>query len=199
MDTQLQKAPCLLVEWARRDGKEHHRTDDCGENVRRQATRCLFLLFPGLRGPEQPPTHLQLARTYPEFRSIFVPLVRSDPEILHESLYGQMNKLIVQPIMKSGISTVIVIDALDKCKDEDRQPASVILSVLGQFVTETPMVKFFVTGHPEPRIREGFRLPLLAKSTDVFVLHKVKQDQVNSDIRSVPWQELCEGYRSRGN
>ena len=151
----------------------------------------LQLIFPTLA--------VQLARTYPEFRSIFVPLVRSDPEILHESLFGQMNKLIAQPIMKSGISAVVVIDALDECKDEDRQPASVILSVLSQFVTETPMVKFFVTGRPEPRIREGFRLPLLAKSTDVFVLHKVKQDQVNSDIRSVPWQELCEGYRSRGN
>ena len=135
----------------------------------------LQLIFPTLA--------VQLARTYPEFRSIFVPLVRSDPEIVYESLYGQMDKLIVQPLVTSAISTVIVIDALDECKDEDQQPASVILSVLGQFVAELPMVKFFVTGRPEPRIREGFRLPLLAEATDVFVLHEVEQDQVNSDIR----------------
>ena len=107
--------------------------------------------------------------------------MRSDPAIVHESLYGQMNKLIVQPLIRSAISTVIVIDALDECKDEE--PASAILSVLGQFVSKIPTVKFFVTGRPEPRIREGFRLPLLAKATDVFVLHEVESSQVSSDIR----------------
>jgi len=107
--------------------------------------------------------------------------VQSDPEIVHESLYGQMDKLIAQPLVKSAISTVIVIDALDECKDEE--PASAILTVLGQFVSGIPGVKFFVTGRPEPRIREGFRLPLLAKATDVFVLHEVEPNQVGSDIR----------------
>jgi len=38
----------------------------------------------------------------------------------------------------------------------------VILSVLGQSVTQIPKAKIFVTGLPEPRIREGFHLPLLA-------------------------------------
>ena len=128
-----------------------------------------------------PTLAVQLARRYPEFRSIFVKLVQSDPEVAHESLYGQMNKLIVQPLARSATSTVLVIDALDECKDEET--TSAILSVLGQFVTEIPKVKFFVTGRPEPRIREGFRLPLLAKETDVFVLHEVKQSQVNDDIR----------------
>ncbi|KAF9643297.1 hypothetical protein BDM02DRAFT_3176086, partial [Thelephora ganbajun] len=128
-----------------------------------------------------PTIAVQLARNYPEFRSIFVPLVQSDPEIAHESLYSQMDKLIVQPLKKSKISTVIVIDALDECKDEE--PASAVLSVLGQFVSQIPKVKFFVTGRPEPRIREGFRLPLLAEVTDVFVLHEVESSRVNSDIR----------------
>ena len=92
-----------------------------------------------------------------------------------------MKKLIVQPLAESTISTVIVIDALDECKDEE--PASAILSVLGQFVAEVPTLKFFITGRPESRIREGFRVPLLAKATDVFVLHEVESDQVNNDIR----------------
>jgi len=92
-----------------------------------------------------------------------------------------MEKLIVQPLIKSAISTVIVIDALDECKDDE--PASAILSVLGQFVSQIPKVKFFLTGRPEPRIREGFRLPLLTQATDVFVLHEVESSRVNSDIR----------------
>ncbi|KAF9645837.1 hypothetical protein BDM02DRAFT_3100793, partial [Thelephora ganbajun] len=91
-----------------------------------------------------------------------------------------MDRLIVRPLKQSHISTVIVIDALDECKDEE--PASAILSVLGQFVSQIPKVKFFVTGRPEPRIREGFRLPLLAEATGVFVLHEVEASQVNSDI-----------------
>ena len=92
-----------------------------------------------------------------------------------------MEKLIVQPLNESNISTVIVVDALDECEDED--PASVILSVLGRLVSDIPKVKFFLTGRPEPRISEGFRLPLLVELTDVFVLHGVELDQVNSDIR----------------
>ena len=135
--------------------------------------RNLRLIFPTLA--------IQLARKYTEFRSIFVPSIQSNPEIAYESLYNQMSKLIVQPLNESGISTVIVIDALDECEDED--PASAILSVLGRLVSGIPRVKFFLTGRPEPRIREGFRLPLLAEMTDVFVLHQVEPDQVDSDIR----------------
>ena len=128
-----------------------------------------------------PTVAVQLARKYTQFRSAFIQLVRSDPEVIHESLYNQLKKLIVQPLMESTISTVIVIDALDECKDEE--PASAILSVLGQFVAEVTTVKFFITGRPEPRIREGFRLPLLDKATDVFVLHEVEPNQVSNDIR----------------
>ena len=124
---------------------------------------------------------VQLARTYTEFRSTFVQLVQSDPDVVHESLYNQLKKLIVRPLAKSAISTVIVIDALDECKDEE--PASAILSVLGQFVADVPTVKFFITGRPESRIQEGFRLPLLAKATDIFVLHEVKPSQVNKDVQ----------------
>ena len=133
----------------------------------------LHLIFPTLA--------VQLARRYSDFRSHFVPRVRRDPGIAHGSLYNQMDKLIFDPLRKSKISTVIIIDALDECADEE--PASAILSVLGQFVSKTPMVKFLVTGRPEPRIREGFRLPLLAEVTDVFVLHEVEPSQVQKDIR----------------
>jgi len=133
----------------------------------------LHLIFPTLA--------IQLARKYTEFRSILVPLVQSDPGVAYESLYHQMDKLIVQPLKKCTISTVIIIDALDECKDDE--PASAILSVLGQFMPQIPKVKFFLTGRPEPRIREGFRLLLLAKATDILVLHKVEPGLVYNDIR----------------
>ena len=92
-----------------------------------------------------------------------------------------MNQLIVGPLKESDISTVIVIDALDECIDEE--PASAILSVLGRLISEIPMVKFLVTGRPEPRIQAGFRLPLMTEATDVFVLHEVEPREVQKDIR----------------
>jgi hypothetical protein len=133
----------------------------------------LQIIFPTLAA--------QLARNYTEFRSAFVPLVQSDPGIAHESLHNQMSKLIMEPLRASAVSTVIVVDALDECKDEET--TSAILSVLGRFVTEVPMVKFFLTGRPEPRIQTGFRLPLLKKATDVFVLHGVEPRSISNDIK----------------
>ena len=142
----------------------------------------LHFIFPTLA--------FQLAYKYPDFRSHFVSLLRSNPDVAHESLYSQMKKLIAEPLRATGISTVIVIDALDECKDDE--PSSAILSVLGRFVRQIPGVKFFITGRPEPRIKTGFRLPLLVDSTDVFVLHDVPLSLINNDIRLFLKHELSE-------
>ena len=142
----------------------------------------LHFIFPTLA--------FQLAHKYPEFRSVLVPLLQSNPDVVHESLCHQMEKLIVKPLGLADVSTIIVIDALDECKDEE--PSSAILSVLGRFVDQIPDVKFFITGRPEPRIKSGFRLPLLVDSTDVFVLHDVDPPLINNDIRLFLKHELSE-------
>jgi hypothetical protein len=92
-----------------------------------------------------------------------------------------METLIVDPLSSFDISTVIIIDALDECIDED--PQSAILSVMGRLVEGIPKVKFLITGRPEPRIQSGFRLGLLKPLTDVFVLQEVEPSVVNTDIR----------------
>jgi hypothetical protein len=142
----------------------------------------LHFIFPTLA--------FQLAHKYPKFRSTLVPLLQSDPDVAHESLYRQMEKLIVEPLRSADVSTVIVIDALDECKDEE--PSSAILSVLARLAERIPKVKFFITGRPEARIRTGFRLPILVDSTSVFVLHNVDPPLINSDIRLFLKHELSE-------
>ena len=142
----------------------------------------LHFIFPTLA--------FQLAHRYPDFRSHFVSLLRSDPDVVHESLSSQMKKLIAEPLQEAGISTTIMIDALDECRDDE--PSSAILSVLGRFVEEISEVKFFITGRPEPRIKTGFRLPLLVDSTDVFVLHEAHPSLIDSDIRVYLTHELSE-------
>ena len=142
----------------------------------------LHFIFPTLA--------FQLAHKYPGFRSHLVSLLRSNPDVIDEGLYSQMDGLIVEPLRSANVSTVIVIDALDECRDDE--PSSAILSVLGRLVEQIPQVKFFVTGRPEPRIKTGFRLPLLVDSTDVFVLHDVHPSLVGNDIRLFLKHELSE-------
>ena len=137
-----------------------------------------------------PTIAFQLAHKYPKFRSVLIPLLQSNPDIVHESLVSQMEELIVKPLKSANVLTVIVIDALDECKDEE--PSSAILSVLGRFVEQIPKVKFFITGRPESRIKTGFRLPLLVDSTNVFVLHDVHPSLINSDIQLFLIHKLSE-------
>ena len=140
----------------------------------------LKLIFPTLA--------FQLAQQYPKFRSSLIRFLRLNPDIAHQSLQDQMRKLLVDPLRSMGTSTVIVIDALDECKDED--PESAILLVLGQLVSKIPGVKFFITSRPEAHIMSGFRGPLLKESTDVFILHDVEPHIVNNDIRHFFEHEL---------
>ena len=90
----------------------------------------LQLIFPTLA--------FQLAQRYPAFRSSLIPLLQSDPDIVHESLREQMQRLLVEPLRSANISTVIVIDALDECRDEE--PESAILLVLGESAPNLPRV-----------------------------------------------------------
>jgi len=123
----------------------------------------------------------QLACRYPSFRSQIIRVIKQDPSASRNSLVSQLRDLIVEPLTSTGISCVIVVDALDECVDD--QPASAILSILGRFVKQLPSVKFFITGRPEPRIRTGFRLPLLEPFTQIFLLHEVKLSSVDEDIQ----------------
>jgi len=140
----------------------------------------LQLIFPTLA--------FQLAQKYPAFRSSLIPLLQSDPDAVHESLRDQMQRLLIKPLRSADISTVIVIDALDECRDEE--PESAILLVLGQSAPNLPQVKFFITSRPERHIMTGFRGPLLEKLTDVFVLHEVEPHVIGTDILRFLTHEL---------
>ena len=130
----------------------------------------------------------QLACRYPNFRSHIITTLKNDPTLVYSSLISQLEDLLVNPLSRENIPCVIIIDALDECVDD--QPASAVLSVLGRFVQQLSPVKFFITGRPEPRIRTGFRLPLLQPLTQIFLLHQVESSSVNNDIQLYLTQRL---------
>ena len=136
----------------------------------------------------------QLACRYPTFRQHIIREIKQDLTVASNSLTSQLEKLIVGPLSSSNISCIIVVDALDECIDD--QPASAILSVLGRHVKQLLSVRFFITGRPEPRIRTGFRLPLLEPLTQIFLLHEVKLSNVDKDIR-LYLQEKLTGISKR--
>ena len=123
----------------------------------------------------------QLAIQYPEFRELLLPILKANPEPGRGSLCSQLENFIIGPLKATRIMTLIVIDALEECQDD--QPASTLLSVLSRYVDQIPWVKFFITGRPEPRIRSGFRLKALQPITEVLRLHDVERPSVDADIR----------------
>ena len=128
-----------------------------------------------------PTLAFQLACRYPQFREELLPVLRTNPDIERDSLCSQLETLIISPFKATRIPTLIILDALDECKDEE--PASAILSVLSRYIDKIPGVKFFITGRPEPRIRSGFRLKLLRPITEVLRLHDVERSSVDGDIK----------------
>jgi len=144
-----------------------------------------------------PTLAFQLAYQYPPFRDKLLQVLKAHPDVTQESLCSQMEELIVGPLKATGIPTLIIIDALDECKDEE--PASAILSILSRYVDEIPNVKFFITGRPEPRICTGFRLKSLLPITEVLKLHEVKPETVNSDIKLYFQTKLTELARERSD
>jgi len=144
-----------------------------------------------------PTLAFQLAHHYPLFRDKLLQALKECPNVTQESLCSQMEKLIVGPLKAAHIPTLIIIDALDECKDEE--PASAILSILSRYINEIPNVKFFITGRPEPRIRSGFRLKPLLPITEVLRLHEVKPEAVNSDIKLFFQTRLTELAKERSD
>jgi hypothetical protein len=139
----------------------------------------------------------QLACHYPQFRHHIIASIKKDPTLVYTSLISQFENLLVNPLSETNTSCIIVIDALDECIDD--QPASAILSILGRFAKWLPLVKFFITGRPEPRIRSGFRLPLLEPLTQIFLLHEVELPSINNDIQLYLMQKLSTITKQRSD
>jgi hypothetical protein len=114
-----------------------------------------------------------------DFKTALVLIIRANPNVQHDALHIQIEKLLVRPFKQTGLSATIVVDALDEC--EDKEPVSEFLSALAAHIDTMPAVKFFITGRPEDHIRSGFTLPSLR--TKELPLHDVDSAIVDSDIK----------------
>ena len=141
-----------------------------------------------------PTLAFQLAQKYTNIRSTLVRHLRHNPDIAHESLESQAEKLIIEPLQSADISMVIVIDALDECKD--KESSSTIVSVLGSIVTQVPKIKFFITSRPEPLIKGGFHH--LEHISHISALHDIEPQLIDNDIRLFLKHKLSELATKKG-
>jgi len=144
-----------------------------------------------------PTLAFQLAYRYSPFREQLVLALKANPNIRQGTLCSQMESIIVDPLKATRTQTLIIIDALDECKDEE--PASAILSVLSRYADKIQNVKFFITGRPEARIRSGFRLKSLQPITEVLRLHDIKRSSVDDDIKLFFRIQLAEITKARSD
>ena len=127
-----------------------------------------------------------LAQTFPSFGVRLAEVLRSNPQLASASVPYQLEKLIINPLQSTRDSfrlCLIVIDALDECKDEGT--TSIILSSLSRYVSEISPLKIFVTSRPEQSITSVFasRSGHLNAASQRLVLHELELGVVQQDIK----------------
>ena len=111
------------------------------------------------------------AHKYPAVRSTPVPYLQSNPDIAHESVKNQAEKLLIPSLQSAGLVVVIVIDGLDEFKD--KEISSEIPSALDNIVERVPKVKFFITSRQEPRI--SYEPPFSRHPSRAILMKKMLQ------------------------
>jgi hypothetical protein len=133
----------------------------------------------------------QLGQFSALYRAEVTRALQSNPDIGYSSVPYQLEQLVVNPLRTlrgSFPPCLVVLDALDECMDSGT--ISIILSSLSRHVTELSPLKFFITSRPEPDITTAFTLPELRPATQRLILHEVKLDVVQKDIKHYLMSEL---------
>src|SRR5258708_11340795 len=127
----------------------------------------------------------QLARSFPEARSVIIEVFEHEPGIVKKSFATQFNKLIIEPLRKiKSKPVIIVVDALDECDNAGRA-ANQLLQAIVKVCTKLPSLRLLVTSRPEVHIKH------VLTNTAGIVLHEdVDQSIVRDDILKYLREEM---------
>jgi hypothetical protein len=128
----------------------------------------------------------QLGQAFPSFGDQLIEVLRLKPHLASASIPLQLQELIIKPLRSTRDSfrlCLIVIDALDECKDEST--TSIILSSLSRYVSEISPLKILVTSRPEQSITSVFSSSSgdLNAASRRLVLHELELGVVQQDIK----------------
>src|SRR5258708_3263790 len=127
----------------------------------------------------------QLARSYPEARSIITKVFRREPDFGKRSFATQVKELIIEPLSKiTSKPVVIVVDALDEC-DNSKGAVNELLQAVVEHCTKSPSLRLFITSRPELHIN-----PVLANEAGIVLHEDIDQSIVSDDIREYLREEM---------
>ena len=144
-----------------------------------------------------PTLAFQLARQHPQFRERLLQVLRITPDARRESVCSQMEKFIVGPLKATRIRTLIIIAALDECRD--KEAGSAMLSVLSRYVDEIPQVKFFLTGRQNPTFHSRIPFDPPRVAMEVFELRDTRRSSVDRDIKLFFRTQLTDIAKTRSD
>ncbi|EKM60092.1 uncharacterized protein PHACADRAFT_87077, partial [Phanerochaete carnosa HHB-10118-sp] len=135
----------------------------------------------------------QLGLFYEPYKDLVAEILKKDPQLVYSSVSRQFEELIVQPLthLRGGFPPcVIVIDALDECRDP--QVTSAVLSTLLKHAEDLSPLRFFVTSRPERHIITRFDSPNYRSASGRLLLHEVPLESVAPDIKKYVTTSLSE-------
>ncbi|KAL1993427.1 hypothetical protein VTN49DRAFT_3376 [Thermomyces lanuginosus] len=127
----------------------------------------------------------QLANKFPQLAASIGKAIDNDPDISEKVSSEQFDKLILRPLVETGLNhkvrMVIVIDALDECEESD---VKVVLRMLPRVQQSHSLrLRFLLTSRPELAIRSGFRSEsVLYDNHQDFILHEIPKPVIERDI-----------------
>ncbi|KAI9682573.1 MAG: hypothetical protein M1822_006871 [Bathelium mastoideum] len=123
----------------------------------------------------------QLAQDIPGLRPHLRKALDADPTIFTKAMKEQFEKLILEPLseLSTSLTTLIVIDALDECDDEDHIAKIVHLLARVQVVTSVKL-RIMITSRPELPVEISFvKIP---DEHRPFILHDIPLPTITHDI-----------------
>ncbi|CAG8268901.1 unnamed protein product [Penicillium olsonii] len=130
----------------------------------------------------------QLILGISELRPGVYKALRDDPDIASKSLTEQFDKLLLQPLLDLDLdqssqqsqATVVVIDALDECEnDQDIRNIIRLLPLLQK--AKAVRLRIFLTSRPELPISLGFA-DIKNRDYQDVALHEMPEEVIESDI-----------------
>src|SRR6266404_9086768 len=128
----------------------------------------------------------QLSLRSPSFQKHLSEAIEKDPDMQYALASMQLEKLVMDPLHaaireESFPPCLVIIDALDECKDE--HAISIILLSLSVFAGRLSPLRFFITSRPVSNVLRGFHDTDLMIDTSTLVLHNIPLDISQKDIR----------------
>ena len=136
-----------------------------------------------------------MADISPRFKSALLDALDQDSDVGDYASSEQFTPLMAEPFKQAFREEppvhVLVIDALDECENEEATER-LLETILKN--AQSSRIKFFITGRPMPRIQDAFSD---AVEKRVLLLHAVKRDDVDEDIRKYLFDRLGRAAKRR--